>query len=109
MADIQIEIQGTDAIAASEELFSLEEISGNWQRVGEAEKEGTLVTIGVIVGIIGGTMAAAEQIRKWYKEYKQGKSGKKIYKVLLVGKNGQRLLLENATIEQIKQMLDQLG
>ena len=108
MADIQIEIQGTDAIAASEELFSLPEISGNWQTVGETEKEGTLATIGAIAGIVGGTMAAAEQIRQWYQEYKQGKSGKKIYKVLLVGKNGQRLLLENATIEQIKQMLDQL-
>ena len=108
MADIQVEIQGTDAIAASEELFSLTEISGNWQTVAETEKEAALVTIGAIVGIVGGTMAAAEQIRKWYQEYQQGKSGKKIYKVLLVGKNGQRLLLENATKEQIKQILDQL-
>ncbi|MGK7894421.1 MAG: hypothetical protein AB4372_12550 [Xenococcus sp. (in: cyanobacteria)] len=68
MANIQVEIQGNDAIAASEELFSLAEISGNWQTVDDTEKDATLVTIGAIVGIIGGTMAAAEQIRKWYQE-----------------------------------------
>ena len=108
MAKIKVEIQGNGALAATEELFSIPGLSGNWETVGEAEKEGTLATIGAIVAIVGGTMAIAEQIRKWYQEYKQGKSGKKIYKVLLVV-NGQRLLLENATIEQIKQMLDQLG
>jgi hypothetical protein len=42
-----------------------------------------------------------------YKEYKQGKSGKKIEKVLIQGRNGRRLLLENATLEQIKQILDE--
>jgi hypothetical protein len=43
---------------------------------------------------------------KWYQEYKQGKSGKKIAKVLIVGRNGDRLLLENATIEQIRKVLE---
>ncbi len=38
MAKIQVEIQGTDAITASEELFALAEISGNWQRVDEVER-----------------------------------------------------------------------
>ncbi|MGB6300992.1 MAG: hypothetical protein WBF90_33120 [Rivularia sp. (in: cyanobacteria)] len=47
----------------------------------------------------------AEQIRKWYLEYKQHKSGKKIAKVLIVGKNGERLLLEGATAEQINKIL----
>jgi hypothetical protein len=54
---------------------------------------------------VGGTLAIAEQIRKWYQEYKQQQSGKKIAKVLIVGPNGRRLLLENATIEQIRQIL----
>ncbi len=106
MADIQIEIQGQDAIAATEELFSISGLSGSWETEGEADKEGTLITIGTIVAIVGGTVAIAEQIRKWYKEYKQGKSGKKIEKVLIQGRNGRRLLLENATLEQIKQILD---
>ena len=75
--------------------------------MGDDEKELTLATVGAIVAIAGGTVAIAEQIRKWYQEYKQGKSGKKIEKVLIVGKRGRRLLLENATIDQIKQILDE--
>jgi len=43
MADIQIEIQGQDAVAATEELFSTSGIEGNWASEGEAEREGTLV------------------------------------------------------------------
>lgn len=107
MADIQVEIQGQGAVLATEELFSMPQLSGNWEATDEVDKEGTLVTIGTIIAIVGGTLTAAEQIRKWYKEYKQGKSGKKIEKVLLIGRNGRRLLLETATIEQIKQILDE--
>ncbi len=106
MADIQIEIQGTDAIAASEELFSLPEIAGNWQGVGEVERGEIITTIGAIVGIVGGSIAIAEKIYNWYQKYKQGKSVKKIDKVLLVSKTGKRLLLADATIEQIKAILD---
>lgn len=73
--------------------------SNKWSREGEP-----LVTIATIVAIAGGTLAIAEQIRKWYKEYKQG-NGKTIEKVLIVGRR--RVLLENATIEQIKQILDE--
>jgi hypothetical protein len=106
MADIQLEIQGQDAVAATEELFSISGLSGSWKTEGDADKEGTVITIGTIVAIVGGTVAIAEQIRKWYQEYKKGKSGKKIEKVLLIGRNGQRILLKDATIEQIKQILE---
>ncbi|MEG5037947.1 MULTISPECIES: hypothetical protein [unclassified Microcoleus] len=107
MADIQISVEGQDAVAATEELFAISGLSGNWETTGDDEKEGLLVTIGAIVGIVGGSLAIAEQIRKWYQEYKKGKSGKKIEKVLLIGRRGRRLLLENATIDQIKQILDE--
>ncbi|MEW5857108.1 MAG: hypothetical protein AB1861_06955 [Cyanobacteriota bacterium] len=107
MADIQFEVQGQDAVTATEELLSISGVSGSYETEGEAEREGTLATIGVIVGIVGGAIAIAEQIRKWYQQYKQGKSGKKIDKVLLVSRSGKRLLLENATIEQIKEILDE--
>lgn len=106
MADIQLEVQGQDAVAATEELFSISGLSGSWNTEGNGGKEGTVITIGTIVAIVGGTVAIAEQIRKWYQEYKKGQSGKKIEKVLLVSRSGRRLLLENATIEQIKQILD---
>ena len=107
MADIQISVEGRDAVAATEELFAISGLSGNWETIGDNEKEGTLATIGAIVAIAGVTVAIAEQIRKWYQEYRKGESGKKIEKVLIVGRRGRRLLLENATIEQIKQILDE--
>ncbi len=107
MADIQISVEGRDAVAATEELFAISGLSGNWETTGDNEKELSLTTIGAIVAVVGGTVAIAEQIRKWYQEYKKGESGKKIEKVLIVGRRGRRLLLENATIEQIKQILDE--
>jgi len=107
MADIQISVEGQDAVAATKELFAISGLSGNWETTGDNEKEAILTTIGAIVAIVGGTVAIAEQIRKWYQEYKKGKSGKKIDKVLIVSRRGRRLLLENATIEQIKQVLDE--
>lgn len=107
MADLLIEVQGRDAIAATEELLAIPEITGSWETEGEAEREGVVATIATIVGIVGGTLAIAEQIRKWYQEYKKGKSDKKIEKVLIVGRNGRRLLLEDATIEQIQKILEE--
>lgn len=106
MADILIEVQGQDAIAATEELLSISGISGSYEVDSEVEREGIVATIATIIGIVGGTIAIAEQIRKWYQEYKQGKSGKKIEKVLIVGKNGKRLLLQNATLEEIQKILE---
>jgi hypothetical protein len=110
MTNIQIEVQGQDAVAATEELLSIPGLEGNWETdevEGKPGKETALATIATIVGFVGGSVAIAEQIRKWYKEYKKGKSGKKIEKVLIQGRNGRRLLLENATLEQIKQILDE--
>ncbi|MBW4657419.1 MAG: hypothetical protein KME15_02000 [Drouetiella hepatica Uher 2000/2452] len=106
MAEILVEVQGIDAIAATEELLAIPGVEGSWETEEEAQREGTLAVIATIVGIVGGTMAIAEQIRKWYQEYRRSQSGKKIEKVLIVGRNGQRLLLENATIEQIQEILD---
>ena len=106
MADILMEVQGQDAIAATEELLSISGISGSYEIDSEVEREGIVATIATIIGIVGGTIAIAEQIRQWYQEYKQGKSGKKIEKVLIVGKDGKRLLLENATLEEIQKILE---
>lgn len=102
---IEIEIEGEGAIAATTELFTMPEITGEWEAA-PPEREAVIATIGTIIGVVGGTMAIAEQIRKWYLEYRHGKGGEKIERVLLVGKDGQRIVLENATIEEIKQLLD---
>jgi len=106
MTEIKFSIEGEDAITAAEELLAIEGITGNYTVNSEdVKKEAVITTVATIVGLVGGTLAIAEQIRKWYQEYKQQQSGKKIAKVLIVGGNGRRLLLENATIEQIRQIL----
>lgn len=102
---IEFEVEGAGAIEATAALFALPEIEGEWETA-PPEREAVIATIGTIIGIVGGTMAIAEQIRKWYLEYRQGKNGKKIEKVLLVGRDGNRIVLENATLEEIKQLLD---
>ena len=106
MTEIKFAIEGEDAITATKELLAIEGITGNYTvNSEEIKKEAVITTVATIVGLVGGTLAIAEQIRKWYQEYKQQQSGKKIAKVLIVGPNGRRLLLENATIEQIRQIL----
>ncbi|MEH2211813.1 hypothetical protein [Nostoc sp.] len=107
MAEIQLAIEGKDAIAATEALLEIPGISGNYAVNSDApEREGVTATVATIVGIVGGAIAIAEQIRKWYQEYKAKQSGKRIEKVLIVGRNGRRLLLEDATLEEIRQILE---
>jgi hypothetical protein len=103
MADIQIAIAGQNSVAATEALMAIPGVTGTWQADESAQRDGGVT----VVGIVGGSMAIAEQIRKWYVEYRDGKSSdKKIEKVLIVGKNGRRLLLEDATLEEIRQILE---
>jgi hypothetical protein len=94
------------ALQEARELLTMEGIEGSHDVDEEIQREGVMAVIATIVGIASGALAIAEQIRKWYQEYKQGKSGKRIAKVLIVGRNGDRLLLENATIEQIRKVLE---
>ncbi|MEH2156309.1 hypothetical protein [Nostoc sp.] len=107
MAEIQLAIEGEDAIAATEALLAIPGISGNYGVSSDApEREGVTATVVTIVTIVGGAIAIAEQIRKWYQEYKAKQSGKRIEKVLIVGRNGRRLLLKDATLEEIRQILE---
>lgn len=52
---VHIAVEDEDAVAVTDELFSMSEISGSWEPVDEDERE---ATIGTIVGIVGGTIAA---------------------------------------------------
>jgi hypothetical protein len=108
MADIQIAIAGQNSVAATEALMAIPGVMGTWQTDESVQRDGGVTaTIATVLGIVGGSMAIAEQIRKWYLEYRDGKSSdKKIEKVLIVGKNGRRLLLEDATLEEIRQILE---
>ena len=113
MSEIKFAIEGSAALDATEALLEIEGIDGVIEAIDgafaeneELEREPLLTTIASVVGIVSGALAVAEQIRKWYQEYRAGKSGKKIVKVLIVGRKGDRLLLENATIEQIRKVLE---
>jgi hypothetical protein len=108
MANILIEVQGEAAVVATEALLATPGLEGNWETEADTEsKDAVLATIATIVGIVGGTLAIAEQIRKWYQEYREGKSGQKIEKVVIMSRSGRRLvLMENVTVEQIQQLLE---
>jgi len=107
MQPLQIAIEGNDAVDAAKALMALPTLSGNWQTP-EGNQRGVLAVIATIVDIIGDTLAAAEQIKKWYQERKKANSGRTITKAVLVG-NRKRVLLEGATVEEIKAVLESLG
>ena len=104
---MKIEIIGTDAILATEELLTIQGLEGSYETVNEVEREALLTTIATIVGIVGGSITIAEQLHKWSQKYQQSSGGAKIEKVLIVSPNGKRLLLKDATVAQIQAILEE--
>ncbi|MEA5628377.1 hypothetical protein [Nostoc sp. UHCC 0251] len=108
---MKIEIQGQDALQATEELLKIEGLSGSYETVKEKEKEAfTLATIISIVGMTSGILNIAEKLFQWKEKYqksKQDTNGAKIEKVLIVTADGRRLLLKDTTtLEQIQAILE---
>ncbi|MEH2217343.1 MAG: hypothetical protein V7K72_09545 [Nostoc sp.] len=103
MAQIQIGIEGEDAPAAAEALLEIPGISGTYEV--PPQKEATLAAIATIVGIVGGAAALAEQIRKWYQEWHKSHPGKQFDVEFFDPDTGNRILLEEATIEEITEIL----
>lgn len=108
METIQIAIEGTAATEAAQALLEIEGLSCEYEVDSEVTRDGGLTVIATVVGLVGGTMAIAEQIHKWYMDYKNRQGTKKIEKVLIVTPNG-RFLLENVTIEEISKALAPLA
>jgi hypothetical protein len=105
---MKIEIQGQDAVAATEEILAIEGIQGTYETLDEVKREGTLATIATIVGIVGGSLTIAEklyQVNQKYQKSLQGNTTPRIEKVMIVSDNGKRLLLKDATVEQIQEIL----
>ncbi|MEO0406481.1 MAG: hypothetical protein AAF289_03925 [Cyanobacteria bacterium P01_A01_bin.135] len=109
MDNIQLEIEGQGAIAAAEELLSTGGIQGQLEPTDD-EPERDLATITAIATIASLTLTAielAEKIYGWYQAYRQRQDAdKRIEKVLLIGKDGQRILLADASVEQIRRILE---
>jgi hypothetical protein len=105
---ITFAIEGSAAAEAAEALLALEGVSGELEIDTATQRDGGATAIATIIGIVGGSVAIAEQIRKWYVEYRQAQRTKTIDKVLIVTSNG-RFLLEDASVEQISKLLDSLA
>lgn len=105
---MKIEIQGQDAVIATEELLRIEGLEGSYQTIDEVERGEPLTTIATIIGIGVGTLTIAEKLYQWNHKYQkslQNPVGTRIEKVLIVAPNGNRLLLKDATVEQIQEIL----
>ena len=106
---MKIEIQGLDAVSATEDLLRIEGLQGSYETADEVEREGTLATIATIVAITAGTLTIAEKLYQWNQKYqksRQNPAGARIEKILIVAPNGRRLLLQDAKVEQIQQILE---
>ncbi len=105
---IQIAIEGPGAAAAAAELFATEGIEGSYQVNDEVTRDGTLAVIGTIVGIAVGGITIGEKLHGWYQGYQTRDQQQRIEKVLIVTPNS-RLLLEDATLEEINAALNPLA
>lgn len=105
---ITFAIEGNAATTAAAALLDIEGLNGEYEAENEVSKDGGLTAIATIVGIVGGTVTLAEQIRQWYVAYKSKQSTERIEKVLIITPNN-RFLLENATVEQISKALELLA
>jgi hypothetical protein len=103
---MQIEIQGPDAIKVAQDIVSMEGVQGSYEVISEVEREGTLAIIANIITITTGAMTIAEKLYDLNKKSVNSPESVKIERVLLVGKNGDRVLLKDATLEQLQKLLE---
>jgi hypothetical protein len=104
---MKIEIVGQEAVYATEELLAIEGIEGSYETLDAVQREGTLATIATIIGIVGGSLTIAEKLYELNKKYQSplNPTGVRIEKVMIVNGDN-RLLLKDATVEQIKDILE---
>ncbi|MGD1714295.1 hypothetical protein [Dapis sp. BLCC M172] len=106
---LKIAIEGLDSVQVAEEILAIEGIEGSYETINEVEREGTLATIATIVGIVGGSLTIAEQLHKLKGKYQKSLEVSsiqpRIEKVMIVS-GEKRLLLKDATVEQIKHILE---
>lgn len=106
MPNLKLSIEGENADDAARQLFANTGLQGNWEVAnGNLPHKGvTLAVIGTVVGIIGGTATAAEQIRQWYLNYKKSHKGLTVVIVI----DEVRLVLEGASAEDIRTILEEI-
>jgi len=108
MAAIELEIEGSGALTATEALLQMPEFAGNWESAGPETARGPLPTIATVVAISVGSITIAEKLHGWYQQRRKGSDAApdcSLEKVVLV-KDGRRLVLENASIEDIQRLVE---
>jgi hypothetical protein len=106
MADIQLEIEGTGAITATEDLSRIEGLRVSYETEGETNKEGILGTIATIAAMTADTLEIATKLYEWFQKYRKKKPELRIEQAVIVDRTGQRILMANVTIDQLKKVLE---
>lgn len=104
---MQIEIQGQDAIKVAQIILAMDGVQGSYEVVSEVERdEKTITTILSIIALTTAPITITNQIYELKDNLVNSPNTCKIERVLFVGKNGGRLLLKDATLEQLQKLLE---
>ena len=105
MPAIRLIVEGEHAVEASENLKGIEGLTATVEPIVKEHRELALATVVSIVAIAAGTVNVADKLIVWYRDWNKGKDEKRIEKVIIVGLDGTRVLMENATPEDIAAIL----
>lgn len=106
----QIALEGVEAREAITALKAAPELDVQWEEKQEATREpGILAILATVVAMAGTVVTIAEQIRKWRDTWQARRKGeqKTIEKIILID-GDRRLILDNATEEQIVDFIKKL-
>jgi hypothetical protein len=106
-----IAIEGPGADRALADFLAIEGISGSAQstRPGKIYRDGgVLVAIGAVIGVASGIAQVVSSILDWRERWKKANENKPL-SVTIEDARGNRLLLDNATPEQITVALQTLA
>jgi hypothetical protein len=106
----QIALEGTSAKEAIESLNESPELELQWEEKKETTREaGTLAILATVIAMTDGVLAIAEQIRKWRDLWKErSKNGNKVIERIILINGDRRLVLDNATEDQIIDFIKKL-
>lgn len=112
MPAIRLIVEGEHAVEASANLKEIEGLTVTVEPVVEEHKELALATVVSItaiaagaVNIVANSVTIADKFITWYRDWNKGKDEKRIEKVIIEGPDGTRVLMENATPEDIAAIL----
>ncbi|MBW4679902.1 MAG: hypothetical protein KME19_07295 [Microcoleus vaginatus WJT46-NPBG5] len=103
MAEVTMAIEGKGAVEAAEALLSSPDIQGTWQPV-EATRPDKVVSVIVHILSAASGEALSQRINNWYQKYQEALLAKTIDKVVVVA-NGKRLLLEESSLDDLRQTI----